>query len=317
MPDSSDPARPESLRIAVVGLGSIGGVVAACLAAAGRHRVLACTRRKLPVLTLEIAGEAGAQELELDNRSDPEAAGLAADWAPVDWLLLCTKAQDSEAAGPWLRRLCGPGTRVAVLQNGLGHRERVEPLAGGARVLPAIVYFNGERLAGERVRLSKVAARDLVAADDADGRAFAALFEGTPLRVELSADLTTLVWRKLLLNLAANPISALTRRRQEVFRRTDVKELILALLREAVAVGRAEGAALAEDEAERTLDILLGYPPETGTSMYFDALAGRSLEVEAICGALVAAARRHGIATPVNDTLATLLRALHEAPERA
>lgn len=313
MPQGEGPTGESAgQRVAVVGIGSIGGIVAGCLAEAGRHQILACSRRPVGRLVLERDGAAVAPALE-GLRDLSAARGVA----PVDWLLVCTKTHDTAAAGPWLAALSGPATRVAVLQNGLGHRERVAPFVGAAAVLPVLVYFNGERLApageGEtRVRLSQVAAQDFAAADTPEGRAFAALFEGTPLRVALSADLTTLLWRKLLLNAVANPISALARRRQAVFRRPDVQALALGVLREAVAVGRAEGADLAGDEAERTLATLLGYPPETGTSMYFDALAGRGLEVEALTGSLVAAGRRHGIDTPLNATLLALLRALDE-----
>jgi 2-dehydropantoate 2-reductase len=58
---------------------------------------------------------------------------------------------------------------------------------------------------------------------------------------------------------------------------------------------------------------LLTYPPEAGTSMYFDRLAGRGLEVEALTGAIVAAGRRLEIATPLNGALLTLLRAISDA----
>jgi len=52
---------------------------------------------------------------------------------------------------------------------------------------------------------------------------------------------------------------------------------------------------------------------ELGTSMYFDRLAGRQLEVEALTGAIVAAGERHGIAMPLNRALLTLLRAINDA----
>jgi 2-dehydropantoate 2-reductase len=52
---------------------------------------------------------------------------------------------------------------------------------------------------------------------------------------------------------------------------------------------------------------------ELGTSMYFDRLAGHELEVEALTGAIVAAAKRHGIATPLNGALLALLRAVNDA----
>ena len=136
-----------------------------------------------------------------------------------------------------------PSTRVAVLQNGVDHVARVAPFAGAATVLPVIVYYNGERLGADHVKLRRGADPDVIVADDDAGRAFTQLFEGTPLRVKLGKDFATLAWRKLLLNAVASPVTALTLQRQAVLRRPDIKELCLAVLEEAIAVGRAEGAS--------------------------------------------------------------------------
>lgn len=290
-------------KIAIVGLGSIGGIAAACLVAAGRHEVVACVRKPVTKLTLE----RGAETTEVALRALTEPA----DAQPVDWVLVCTKTPATASTAPWLKRLCSPATKVAVLQNGIDQVASVAPLAGGATVFPVIVYTNAERLGLDRVRFNPVGNDDYVVADDAAGRAFAALFEGTPLRVRLSEDFITLLWRKLLMNVAANPISALTLQRQVVFRRPDVQALCMDVLAEAVAVGRAEGARLAPDEAQRVMTQLLGYSPELGTSMYFDRLAGRPLET-AIPGAIVAAGERHGIATPIIRALLTLLCAVSD-----
>jgi 2-dehydropantoate 2-reductase len=300
----SVPAK-ERLAVAVVGLGSIGGVAAGCLAAAGRHDVIACMRRPIERLTLEQPG--GTVEVRLRALTDPAQA------EPADWVLLCTKTHQTESAAAWLHRLCTPSTRVAVLQNGIGHVGRVAPLANGAMVLPVIVYYNGERLAPDRVRLRQGSDQDLAVADDEAGAAFARLFGGTPLRVLRSGDFATLIWRKLLINAVANPITTLTLQRQAVLRRPDVQELCQAILAEAVAVARAEGAKLADDEPARAMATLFTFSGELGTSMYFDRLAGRRLEVEALTGAIVAAGARHGIATPLNTALLTLLRAIDDA----
>jgi 2-dehydropantoate 2-reductase len=58
---------------------------------------------------------------------------------------------------------------------------------------------------------------------------------------------------------------------------------------------------------------LLTYAPELGTSMYFDRLAGRPFEVEALTGAIVAAGERLAIPTPLNGMFLTLLRAIADA----
>jgi 2-dehydropantoate 2-reductase len=292
--------------VGVIGLGSIGGVIAGLISALNRHDVLACVRHPIERLTVE--QPEGAIEVPIRALSDPSGA------EPRDWVLLCTKAYDTPSIAPWLQRLCGPHTRVAVLQNGIGHVERLAPLVGDATVVPTIVYFNGERLAPNRVRFRRAGEYDFAVSDDSGGRAFAELLEGTPMRVLRSADFNTLAWRKLLINAVANPITALTLRRQAVFRREDVKTLCLAILDEAASVGRADGAQLAADEAGQILTTLLTYPADAGTSMYFDRLGKRPLEVEALTGAIVAVGERHHVPTPLNRLLLTLLRATNEPP---
>jgi 2-dehydropantoate 2-reductase len=296
--------RPRS-RIAVIGLGSIGGVAAASLAAVDRHDIVVCLRRPLNRLTLD--RPEGVAEVPLRSLTNPTQAEAA------DWVLLCTKTHQTETAAPWLERLCTPQTRVAVLQNGIDHVARVAPLANGAAVLPVIVYYNGERLAPDHVRMRRASANDIVVPDNEAGRAFVQLLDGTGLRALLSDDFVTLLWRKLLINAVANPITALTLQRQAVLRRPDIQELCHAVLGEAVAVARAEGARLAEDEPAQAIATLMTFSGELGTSMYFDRLAGRKMEIETLTGAIVAAGERHGIATPINRALLTLLRPVNDA----
>jgi 2-dehydropantoate 2-reductase len=293
------------LTVAVVGLGNIGAAIAGCLRVADRHEVIACARRPIDRLVLDRNGD--SKEVPLRTATDP------AQVATADWVLLCCKAHDTSSTAPWLARLCTSASRVAVLQNGINHVERVAPYVEGATVVPTIVYYNGERLAPDHVRLRSVAKHDLVAPNDAAGRDFADVLEGTSLRVLLSDDFATLAWRKLLLNVIANPITALTLQRQSVLRRDDVHALCLEIMAEAIAVAKADGANLADGDAAQTMATLFSYSSDLGTSMYFDRLSGRRLEVEALTGSVVAAGARHGIPTPINRTLLTLLRAVSDA----
>lgn len=297
-------ANPERKSIAIIGLGSIGGIVAGLLSTTDRYDIVACVRHHIGKLTVERAE--GTIEVPITALTDP------AQTKPVDWVLLCTKAQDTAASAAWLQRLCGESTRVASLQNGIGHADRLRPLVGRATVVPTIVYYNGERLAPDRVRYRRTGEHDFCVADDADGQAFADLFDGTSLVTFISSDFKTLAWRKLLLNAAANPISALTMQRNQVFRRDDVQALCRALLDEAIAVARADGARLAADEAEQAMGRLLAVPADAGSSMYFDRMAGRPLEIDALTGAVVGAGERYRIATPLNRMLLTLARAARE-----
>jgi 2-dehydropantoate 2-reductase len=301
----------ESARssVAVIGLGSIGSVIAGLLRAAGRHDIVACVKRPIQRLIVEQTPE--PVEVPMRVFTDPAEAG------PLDWVLLCTKTYQTAATAPWLARLCRAGTRVAVLQNGVGHAERLAPLVGQATIVSTVVYYNGERLAPDHVRFRRAGDHEFAVQDDADGEAFAELLGGTSMRILRSADLTTLAWRKLMINTVANPITALTLQRQAVLRREDVKALCLEILEESAAVARAEGARLAADEAARMLQNLLTYPADAGTSMYFDRLAGRPFEVEELTGAIVAAGEKHGLPTPLNRMALILLRVISEAAGRA
>jgi 2-dehydropantoate 2-reductase len=309
MPSTAGNPNPSNFKpvsVAVIGLGSIGGVVAGLLGATGRHDLVACVRRPLDRLIVDRTE--GTIETPIRALTDPAQAERK------DWILLCTKAQDTSASAPWLQRLCGPSTRVAVLQNGIGHADRLARFAGQATIVPTIVYYNGERLAPDHVRYRRAGAHDFAVSDDADGRAFASLLDGTAMPVLCTSDFKTLAWRKLLLNAVANPISALTLQRNAVFRREDIAALCLVLLEEVAAVGRADGADLPPNEAAQSMQRLLAVPADAGSSMYFDRLAGRPLEIEALTGAVVAAGERYDIKTPLSRMLLALARAASDAP---
>ncbi|WP_420562787.1 2-dehydropantoate 2-reductase [Thalassobaculum sp.] len=298
---SNAPARQ---RVAVIGLGGIGGAAAGALTHAGRHDVIACGRRPLERMRVDLPDE--SVEVAMTVLTDP------GDAAPVDWVLLTTKAQDTDGAGDWLRALCGPQTIVAVMQNGIDHAERIAPYAGDATALPVIVYYNGERIADDHVRMRHISEADIALPDTDTAQAFIDLLAGTPIQAVRAPDFTARQWQKLLINIVVNPVTALTRMRQGVLQRADIQALTTALLEEAAAVAEAEGAGLPPSVAADTQRLVLTFPHDAGSSMYFDALAGRRLEAEALTGAVVRAGARHGIPTPMNSAMLALLRALSD-----
>ncbi|MFI6766770.1 ketopantoate reductase family protein [Streptomyces sp. NPDC050355] len=136
------------------------------------------------------------------------------------------------------------------------------------------------------------------------------MFDGTGLRVHPVRDFATAAWRKLFTNLAANPITALLQQRIGALAHPEMVALTRDLLSEAAAVARAEGADLGDEDITRTLELYATAPADGGSSMLYDRLAGRPMEQEFITGAVVRAGERHGIATPLNGMLLTLLRAV-------
>ncbi|MBK7874467.1 MAG: 2-dehydropantoate 2-reductase [Planctomycetes bacterium] len=283
-------------HVAIIGPGAIGCVLAAWLARSGRHRVTLCARTPI---------EAGLRVETPDGVlvSQPEVVTHPERLSPADWAFVATKAYDAEAAAAWFPRL-GPSVPVAIVQNGVEHRARFAPWLAAERCVPVMVHIPAERDAPGRVRQRGPA--ELVVADDAHGRALAELFAGTRVSVACTADLTSVLWRKLCLN-AAGAVPALVLEPAGVLRDEAWGEVARALVRECIAVGRAEGAVLEDELVERVLDAYRSGPPDAVNSLHADRLAGRPMEVDARNGAIVRLGRKHGLPTPCNQMVVALL----------
>ena len=289
----------QALRIGVIGPGAIGGAVAADLADVSRHALTLCART--PFARLTVRHPTGTSTVERIV-TDPREVGL------VDWVLLATKAHQTASAQPWLEALCGPDTRVAVLQNGVDHVERVAPLVGDAeRVVPVVIQLPAEKTGPGCV----VQSRDglLFVPDHATGRAFSALFEGARTRVVPTADFLTQAWWKLAMNAALGGLCALVLRENAVAADPELRALVLACMREVVAVGNAAGAKLPDDAPEQSLERVLGAASDHWSSITVDRREGRAMEWEARNAVVGRIGRRHGVPTPLNDMLTALLRA--------
>lgn len=287
--------------VAVIGAGAIGLALAAAFARGGRE-VIVCGGTRFE--RIEVT-EAGAVE-----QWPVRHAETPGDLAEADTAVLAVKAHHTEAAATWLRALARPEVRLLVAQNGVEHRERVAPYAGPAQIVPAIVYLNVERSAPGRALVRHAGTRDLALPDEDAARDLAPELAAGGLRVELETDLRTVAWAKLLTNITLNPLTALTGRRVDVVRDPGVGEIALQLMLEAAQVARAEGAQLGPDDAHAALTWLENVPAGAPTSMLQDLLAGRPLEYDALTGAVIRAAERHGIEVPVNRMVLALLAAI-------
>jgi len=288
--------------VAIVGVGAIGTVVADAIAE--RADVLLCRRANSAAMTIDVAGEI--------RRVDAAVAATPVGLGPVDYVVVTVKAQDTPNVGAWLDALVGPATTVVVLQNGIGQAERVRRWVTADRVIPGIVY-----IAAEKVERDLVVCRDpgaLALADVAGADEFAALFDSDRIAVRLVDDFVTESWTKLVMNSALNTVTALTDRTIEVTGDPSVRPLLRAMLAEAVLVGESEGAAFAPGAAETFLLRMDSLPRNSATSMLLDRRAGRPLEHDYLTGAVLAAARANGVATPTVTMVHALIDALGAKP---
>ncbi|WP_454048686.1 oxidoreductase [Cellulomonas sp. Marseille-Q8402] len=299
----SDRQPPSHPRTAVVGPGAIGTTVAAALHEQGR--------------TPYLAGRSARPELRLDSPRGSVVVPGPVHTDPggvrehADLVFLAVKATQTAAAASWLDALCGPGTVVCVLQNGVEQRETVAPLVAGADVVPAVVWFPAVRQDDDSVRLLGDAR--LTVPDGPGSAVVEQALRGTLCAVDTSLDFPTAAWRKLLQNAAAG-LMAITGRRAGVFARDDLGDLAHAYLAECLAVARADGAHLDDGEPRRILDSFRAMPPDRGTSILADREQQRPLEWDVRNGVVQRRGRAHGVATPLSDVLVPLLAAASDGP---
>lgn len=289
-------------RIALVGVGAIGGVVASLLQSTGRHELFLCTRRPL-------------QELVVETPDRPMWIG-ATVWTtpdeaqqPVDWVMVATKAYDVAGAGKWLERLCAQGAPVAVLQNGVEHRERFAPFVSDEKIVPVIVDCPAERRSPEVI--VQRGPMSLKVPEGPLGSELVALFAGSAADAATVPDWQTVAWRKLCHN-SAGVLSALLLQPNEVMHGEAIGEVALEIVRECVAVGRAEGAVLSDAVPEEVLAAYRKAAPDGVNSMLADRVAGKPIELDARNGVIVRMGEKHGVPTPCNSMAVALLQAMVE-----
>src|SRR5687767_10598176 len=129
--------------ITLIGPGAVGGVIAASLAQRGGHVLTLCARRALRELAVDLLGQ--------PVTFSPVVLTDPAQGEPVDWVLVCTKAYDCAGAAAWFPKLVGPQTRVAILQNGVEHRERFASWLKPEQIVPVMVDIPAERPALDRI----------------------------------------------------------------------------------------------------------------------------------------------------------------------
>jgi 2-dehydropantoate 2-reductase len=293
------------MRVAVLGPGGVGGLLAGALQRAGTD------------VTVIARGSTAAVISEHGLRVDSVTLGrfVARPRAverleePLDALLVATKASGLQ---PALERIAAAPDLVLPLLNGLDHiavlRERFEPgsvLAGSIRVEadrpePAVVVHTSPFLLVE-----------MASGVPAAGAAMQALARtltdaGVPARVGESE--AQVMWSKLVrLNALACTTSAYDKLLGEIRSTPELRADLVAAIEEGCAVGLAEGArdvdpAKAIGELERAHDTL-------GSSMQRDIAGGRAPELDAIPGSVLRAAARHGLECPTIERLVAMIAA--------
>jgi 2-dehydropantoate 2-reductase len=287
--------------ILLIGPGAIGATLAAWLAQDDCNEVSVAVRT--PIDSLEVTTPQGVIRAKPRVLTDPAQA------QHVDWIVVATKAYDSDSASEWLAGAAGKHTRLAVVQNGVEHIARFEKHFDRERIVPVMIDLPADRTAPGR-SVQRGPARMVVPAGD-NGADYIALFASTSFDLSQAGDFTSVLWRKLCLN-SAGALSVVVLKGAGISRHDGAADLMRNIVRECIAVGRAEGAMLADTIPDEIVTAARRAPRETENSMVADRRAGRRMEIDARNGVIVRLGKKHGIETPMNALMVTLLEAVQQ-----
>ena len=299
------------MRIAVVGVGGVGGYFGGRLAQAGADVIFIARGDNLAALREQglriesIIGDAFVAPVQATD--DPAQAG------PVDMVLVATKTWQLDEAIDLMRPLIGPETGVVPLLNGVEASDRLAAALGESHALNGICYIFVARVAPGVVRHSGI--HPLIIFGERDNRRTARVealrdwLERAGVRVTIPPDIDAEVWRKFVFGATTSGLGAVTRAPMGLLRELpETRPLFVQGMREIVAVAQACGVALGEETVTAALAQLDALPYETTASMQRDIMAGRPSELEAQNGAVARLGAAAGVPTPLHTFIyATLL----------
>ena len=300
------------MTIAVFGAGGVGSFFGGLLARAGADVCFVARGKQLEALRRD-GIHIESSSLGALHVPDVRATDDTRDIGVVDLVLVAVKAQQTAGILDAVAHLVGPTTTIVTLQNGVESDEVVAERFGRPRVLPAVVYVGAT--VDRPGHVSHVAAGTIAVgapagADRARAEAVRDLLATTGMPVRIADDIQHDRWRKLLWNAGFNMVSAVTGRDPAVLLSVpESRALLLDVMREVVAVARAQGIALTDADADEQI----AWTERAGsirTSTTVDRERGREMEVEALIGVVVRRGAALGVPTPRSATLLGLLKAI-------
>jgi len=298
------------MRVAVVGVGGVGGYFGGRLAAAGNDVHLMARGQHLEAIRragLEVRSVAGDFHVRPPATDDPAEVG------PVDLVLVCVKSYDTEPVARSIGPMVGEGTGVLSLQNGVDNEEVLAAAVGPDHVLGGAAFIFA-RITGPGV-VTHVGGPGRITIGELSGsrservERFAERFDEAGVPAEVSDDVRAVLWSKLAFICAQAGLTAGVRLPIGELREVpETMDLFRRIVEEVMAVARAEGVELPADLVERHEEFARSLEPGSYASLYDDLVAGRRMELEALHGSVVGRARRHGVDVPACQAVYAILR---------
>ncbi len=298
------------MRIAVLGTGALGCLWAAHLAAHAEVWMLGTWVEGIAAIRQQgvtVHAPEGCWQARVSVAATPD------DAPPAQVVLTLVKSYQTARAAQWAAHIVAPDGLVVTLQNGLDNLPRLAAAVGPARAAAGATAEGATLLAPGHVRHAGRGPTWLGARPEnaAAVEALARLFVRAGFDARVTDDVEGLLWRKAIINAAINPLSALWRvPNGELLATSERQRLLAQLAQEAVDVARARGIRALPEDPLATVSAVCRATAANRSSMLQDVERGRPTEIDSINGVIVHSGRQLGVATPLNEVVWQLVRAL-------
>jgi 2-dehydropantoate 2-reductase len=296
------------MGVLIVGTGAMACLFAARLAGSGNAVTLLGSWPE----GLAALRHYGVRLLEMDGSThiyDVQVMDAESCHGSFSKALVLVKSWQTERVARQLES-CLDGSGIALtLQNGFGNVETLQAVLGSVRVALGVTTIGARMLEPGYVQHTGEGRVSLGPHDNVTG--FGELLKNAGFQVELIADPQSLLWGKLVINAAINPLTALLRvPNGELLARPSARELMQEAASEAALVAAAKGIRLPYDDPEDAVEAVAKNTASNISSMLQDVLRGTPTEIDAINGAIIRESEKVGLLAPVNRILWRLVRGL-------
>ena len=297
------------MNVLVMAAGAVGGYFGSVIAE--KHDVVLIARNE----HLKAIQEKG---LKVESKTSGNFISRATAVAQpeegyvADVVLYCVKAYHNESACDVIAPAVGPETAVLTLQNGIGSGDFLSNRFGEERVLLGAAYIEASRgnpgVTEEHGGGCRIALGNKLGISTPKTNMVSELLKSSNIDHEVSTDIMSALWKKLVFITALSGMTCLVRARfEQVLDNPQTHALAIKVMSETKAVADAEGINLPSDVVETTMADFMLHKSELVSSMHQDLLSGRPLEVNVINGAVSQMGRIHNISTPINDVITSCL----------
>lgn len=308
----SNRRRRPPIRIAIFGVGALGCLFGARLTPHADLTLVGHWPEQIAALRrgpLRIAGT--ETHISISVTDDP------ASLPNIDIALILTKAAGTQRAAREAATILAPDGIAITLQNGLGNLEIVAEAVGAARAIQGVTAM-GASTRGEPGVLYPGGSgpTHLAATPTTRPRvdAFAALLRQAGLETHVVEDVAGLMWGKLVINAAINPLTALLRCPNGALLGSSwARDLLHDAARETAAIAAAQSITLPYPDPVAQVDAVARATATNHSSMLSDVLRGAPTEIDTINGAVLRAGEAAGIPAPVNALLYRMVKALENS----